>query len=956
MGGPNNVCVICNQGGELLCCIGNGCKRCYHLSCLDPPLSDVPAGVWHCLWCVKKKVELGAHSVSLGVESIWNAREVEISNAEGVRRQKQYLAKYHGLAHIHNHWLPEKQLLPQNLLLAEFNSKHQVVRWNAEWTVPHRLLKKRLIIFSRLQNKHQIMPSIDSSDCLCEWLVKWCGLGYEHASWELDNSYTLRSPRGQNLVKDYEIRLQKAKRTVDESRKGSYIKLSKLPAGGSLPKNQNLLKHVNKLRWYWYNSQNTVVFDNQEWAMTVIAFVLSLTEVCQPFLIIVASDAISQWEAEFTRLSPSIAVTIYSGSRDTRKTIRTLEFFEEGDCMMLQVLLSSPEAVFEDLDILRCIKWEAVIVHECQHSGIENPWEQIKILPTNSRILLFNGQIKDTVSEYLNLLSLLDSCDDLGGFRSDTIDNLGKLKERLARFIAYGSIPELSQFVEYWVPVPMSNCQLEQYCAALLTNSIPLCSCSKSDPVGAFRDILFTVRKCCDHPYLVNSSLQESLIAEGCLATELLDTGIKACGKLQLLDMILSEIKNQGQQVVILCQTVVGVGRASIGDILDDFLRQRFGPNFYERIDARVVPSKKHAAVNRFNKKENGQFVFLLENRACSSSIKLSSVNIVIVYDSEWNPANDLRALQKISFNSKLEQIKVFRLYSSCTVEEKALLLATQVLNLDNNLHNLSRTTSDTLLMWGASYLFSKLDDYYADRSPTSALNISSEQLLLNDTTKELLTILSETSEYNGSGCIISKVQLDVGRYSINLPLLGEGKFQLKDGEEAHVFWRKLLEGRNPQWKYSCGSTPRNRKRVQFFDESSGNPDTGSDEVRKKHRKAVNENVDPASIQVEPKGHQLTQAAGCKGGSSTAVSTTQSQSVDESTSHQTDNVNPESNSNFIFGQSSFDPGVHVDKSQEIVTSSNEQKSLHSIIKGEMARLCQILKVSVPSLISLIYDH
>lgn len=91
-------------------------------------------------------------------------------------------------------------------------------------------------------------------------------------------------------------------------------------------------------------------------------------------------------------------------------------------------------------------------------------------------------------------------------------------------------------------------------------------------------------------------------------------------------------------------------------------------------------------------------------------------------------------------------------------------------------------------------------------------------------------------------------------------------------------------------------------------------------------------------------------------GSSTAVSTTQSQSVDESTSHQTDNVNPESNSNFIFGQSSFDPGVHVDKSQEIVTSSNEQKSLHIIIKGEMARLCQILKVSVPSLISLIYDH
>lgn len=945
MGGPENVCVICNQGGELLCCIGKGCKRCYHLLCLDPPLSDVPPGVWHCLWCVKKKVELGAHSVSQGVESIWNAREVEVPNAEGVQRQKQYLVKYHSLSHVHNHWVPEKQLLPENYyLIAEFNSKHQVVKWNAEWTVPHRLLKKRSVIFPRQQNKLQITPSIDISDFQYEWLVKWCGLGYEHASWELDNSYTLSSPRGQNLVKDYEIRLQKAKRTVDKSKKGSYFELSELPAGGSLPNSYNLLKHVNKLRQCWYNNQNAVVFDNQEWAMTVIFFVLSLTEVCQPFLIIVASDAISQWEAEFTRLAPSIAVTVYSGSRDARRRIRTFEFYEEGGCMMLHVLLSSPEAVFEDLDILRYIRWDAVIIDECQHSGIENHWEQIKMLPTDSRILLFNGQIKDTVSEYLNLLSLLDSDDDLDkfrGFKSDTIDNLGKLKERLSHFIAYGSIPELSKFVEYWVPVPMSNCQLEQYCATLLSSSIPLRSCSKSDPVGAFRDILFTVRKCCDHPYLVDSSVQEGLIAEG-RANELLDTGIKACGKLQLLDIILSEIKNQGQQVLILFQTIVGLGGASIGDILDDFMRQRFGLNSYERIDARVTPSKKHATVNRFNKKETGQFVFLLGNRACSSSIKLSSVDIVIIYDSEWNPANDLRALQKISFDSKFEQIKVFRLYSSCTVEEKALLLAKQVLNLDNNLQNLSRTTSDTLLMWGASYLFSKLDDYHAESSPISVSNISSEQLLLNDTTKELLAILFGSCD---SGCIISKVQLGVGRYNINLPLLGEGKIQLKDGEEAHVFWRNLLEGRNPRWKHSCGLTPRSRKRVQFFDGLNRNPDTESDEIGKKRRKVANENVDPDSIEVELKGHQMTQAAGSKGGSSTAVATNKSQSLEEPTSCRTDNVNPESNPNFISGQSSFDPGVHVDKPQEIVTASNEQKSLHILLKGEMARLCQILKVS-----------
>ncbi|XP_012838612.1 PREDICTED: uncharacterized protein LOC105959123 isoform X2 [Erythranthe guttata] len=37
MNGHENVCALCYKGGELLCCEGKGCRRCYHLSCLDPP-------------------------------------------------------------------------------------------------------------------------------------------------------------------------------------------------------------------------------------------------------------------------------------------------------------------------------------------------------------------------------------------------------------------------------------------------------------------------------------------------------------------------------------------------------------------------------------------------------------------------------------------------------------------------------------------------------------------------------------------------------------------------------------------------------------------------------------------------------------------------------------------------------------------------------------------------------
>ncbi|KAK7359611.1 hypothetical protein VNO77_01572 [Canavalia gladiata] len=42
-------CVICDVGGNLLCC--DSCPRTYHLQCLDPPLKRIPNGKWQCPSC-----------------------------------------------------------------------------------------------------------------------------------------------------------------------------------------------------------------------------------------------------------------------------------------------------------------------------------------------------------------------------------------------------------------------------------------------------------------------------------------------------------------------------------------------------------------------------------------------------------------------------------------------------------------------------------------------------------------------------------------------------------------------------------------------------------------------------------------------------------------------------------------------------------------------------------------
>ncbi|KAL0460716.1 UNVERIFIED_CONTAM: Helicase protein MOM1 [Sesamum latifolium] len=683
MDGRGNVCALCNKDGELL-------------------------------WCVKKKLLFGVHSVSDGVESIWDVREVEVSN--GVR-QRQYLVKYHGLAHIHNHWVPEKQLLLENpCLVSSFRETDQLVRWRAEWTVPDRLLGERPI-----QDSVYIASSAVISVCNFEWLVKWHGLSYDHATWELDNGSFLSSSLGQNLMKNYEIRHRKAKQEVNQFHayvvaesmtrtfavafsflrilssfkmgdKGSISKLSELPVSGSHV-NDNVLKNVNKLRECLFKCQNAVVFDDQ------------------------------------------------------------------------------------DLDILGSIRWEAVVIDECQQSWISNDLEQIKMLSTNLRIVLVSYQIKDQTSEYLKILSLVESngdFDKLRGSKFETNDNLCKLKDRLSRFVAYGSTSQVSKFLEYWVPVQMSNYQLEQYCATLLSNSIPLRSCSRNHPVRALHDILLTVRKfgsdCLSFIYSVVITLifWTHLYKSACcrsVPAELLDIGIEASGKLKLLDTMLTEIKTRGLRVLILFQLIIGSGGTSTGDILDDFLRQRFGQHAYERVDAGVILSKKQAALG----------------------------------------------------------------------------------------------TSNSLLSWGALHLFNKLEEYHADSNSTSALNFSSEHLLLNEVTKEFQAILSESCEDTDSNAVISKVKLGVGSYSSDIPLIGEAQVQLKDGEEPHVFWKNLLDGKNPQWKHLTGPCPRNRKRVHYLDGSPSKPEIEKVDVVKKRKKLVNENLDPTLA-------KETQVAVSKGG------------------------------------------------------------------------------------------
>ena len=65
----------------------------------------------------------------------------------------------------------------------------------------------------------------------------------------------------------------------------------------------------------------------------------------------------------------------------------------------------------------------------------------------------------------------------------------------------------------------------------------------------------------------------------------------------------------------------------------------------YCRLDGNTSHTDREESIASFNASESDVFVFLLSTRAGGLGINLATADIVILYDSDWNPQVDLQAM-----------------------------------------------------------------------------------------------------------------------------------------------------------------------------------------------------------------------------------------------------------------------------------------------------------------------
>ena len=157
----------------------------------------------------------------------------------------------------------------------------------------------------------------------------------------------------------------------------------------------------------------------------------------------------------------------------------------------------------------------------------------------------------------------------------------------------------------------------------------------------------------------------------------ILDCMIPVSGKMVLLDKLLPKLLKEGHRVLIFSQMVKMI------DYIDDYCLVRGYRR--ERLDGRVCGNDRQKAIDRFNT-DPSSFIFLLSTRAGGVGINLTAADTVIIFDSDWNPQNDVQAMARCHRIGQSKNVTIYRLITRRSFEAEMFDRASRKLGLEQAL------------------------------------------------------------------------------------------------------------------------------------------------------------------------------------------------------------------------------------------------------------------------------
>ncbi|CAD8066277.1 unnamed protein product [Paramecium sonneborni] len=594
----------------------------------------------------------------------------------------------------------------------------------------------------KLLSEQEIQKLSQEPDRL--YLVKWKHLSYLEATWEPESlidcrqkikefkqfnrsldketrNWQMQQNQNHKMLVDLELGIKKKKLSnlqITEIRNQLYFLNQRKPPHEYTQLTQTIYKDKRLLRDYqldslnwliraWYEDRNVILADEMGLGKTIqtISFLNHLYNFENyrgPFLIIAPLSTLQHWKRTVEEWTNLNAVLYYDQESSAGRALcRQYEFFytdismkgvvlQASEIYKFQILITSYEVFMQDFQtIFINVPFQYIVVDEAHKLKNSNAriLQSLKKLCCQRTLLLTGTPIQNNTDELFSLLNFIEPYEfsNLITFKREygqleTSDQVDKLNVLLKPYILRRQKEDVEQMIpplqETIIDIEMTTIQKHIYKAMYERNKSMLEQGFSQWAANAasLNNLEIQLRKCCNHPFLIQEMQND--LTKGCQnKNDYINKLVESSGKMILLDKLLNKFRNEGKKMLIFSQFTMMLS------ILEEYLK--FKQVKYEKIDGQIKARERQNAIDRFNDPLKKREVFLLSTKAGGQGINLTAAEIVVIYDSDWNPQNDVQATARAHRIGQSKEVTVYRLITKDTYEAEMFERAIKKLGLD---------------------------------------------------------------------------------------------------------------------------------------------------------------------------------------------------------------------------------------------------------------------------------